>query len=133
MRKKIENLARIERLRKRMHELAQWRLAQVAQEREKLAAAHAEMIEALGEGLMAFGPTAVAGTRRVRGIERELARADIVEKTLEKRTLDEGQLAKLADQRLEAARDAWQGQLDRRKLEELIEASLSPISGPHKP
>jgi hypothetical protein len=69
----------------------------------------------------------------VRGIEQDLARADIVEKALEKHTLDEGRLAKLADQRLEAAREVWQGELDRRGLEELIEASLRPPPGPRKP
>ena len=133
MRRKIESLARIERLRRRMHELAKWRLQLVAQERERLVTAHAEMVEALGEGLMAFGPASVAGTRRVRGIEQELARTDIVEKTLEKRTLDEGRLAKLADQRLEAAREVWQGELDRCGLEELIEASLKSVPGSRKP
>ena len=133
MRRKIESLARIERLRRRMHELAKWRLQLVTQERERLETAREEMIEALGEGLLSFGPAAAAGTRRVRGIEQQLARADVIEKSLEQRTLDEGRLAKLADRRLEAARDVWQGELDKRGLEELIEASLARNTGPHKP
>ena len=61
MRRKIERLERIERLRKRLHELSAWRLAVVTQEREKLATAHAEMVEALGDGLMAYGPASAAG------------------------------------------------------------------------
>jgi len=132
LRHKIETLARIERLRKRMHEMAQWRLAVVVAEREKLSSAHAEMIEALGDGLMAFGPASVAGTRRLRGIEREMALADVTEKDLEQRTLEEGRLAKLADRCLGAAREALRGQVERRSLEELIEATLRCGSGPHK-
>jgi hypothetical protein len=133
LRRKIERLARIERLRKSMHEMAKWRQAAAAVEREKLNAAHAEMLEALGEGLMAYGPPAVAGTRRVRGIEREIARAGAVERDLEKRRLEEGRLAKLADISLSSAREVWRGQVERRSLEELIEATLRPDTGSRKP
>jgi hypothetical protein len=133
LRRKIERLARIERLRRRMHELAQWRLAIVAQEREMLATAHAEMIVALGEGLMAYGPQAAAGARRVRGLETEMTRVGAVEKDLEKQTLDDGRLAKLADRYLEGARDAWREKSDRRTLEELIESTIASASGPRKP
>ena len=132
MRQKVERLARIERLQKRMHEMARWRLAVVALEREKLTSDHAEMIEALSQGLMAYGAPAAAGTRRVRGIERELARAHVVEKDMEKRTLEAGRLAKLADRCLDTARDALRNEVDRRSLEELIEATLRPDTGSHK-
>jgi hypothetical protein len=131
--RKIERLQRIERLRRRLHEMSAWRLARVQWEREKLSAAHAEMIEALGEGIMAYGPLSQAGTRRVRAIERELAIADVVEKDLEKHTLEDGRLAKLADRFLAAAREAWQDDEERRSLEELIEATLAPRSGSRKP
>jgi hypothetical protein len=129
----MESLARIERLRRRMHELAKWRLQLLAQERERLTTAHEEMIQALGEGLLAFGPAAAAGSRRVRGIEQELARAEVVEKTLEQRSLDAGRLAKLADLRLEAARGVWEDALERRGLEELIEASIANPQASRKP
>ena len=133
MRQKIETLARIERLRRRMHELAQWRLARVARERETLVAAHAQMIAALCDGLMAYGPPAAAGSRRVRAMELELARVNVVEKDMEQHTLDEGRLAKLADISLAAARGTWRDQVDRRSLEELIEVSVIQGSGPRKP
>ncbi len=132
MRRKIERLERIERLRRRLHELSKWRLALVAQEREKLAATHAEMIEALGEGLMAYGPASVAGTRRVRAIERELAIADVIEKDLERRALDDGRLATLADRSLDAARDEWRDGQERRSLEELIEATVATDTASRK-
>ena len=133
MRRKIERLERIERLRKRLHELSAWRLAVVTQEREKLAATHAEMIEALGDGLMAYGPVSAAGTRRVRAIERELAVAGVIEKNLEKRALDDGRLAKLADRYLDAARDEWREGQERRSLEELIEATVAADPASRKP
>jgi hypothetical protein len=125
LRRKIERLMRIERLRKQMHEMSTWRLAVVAQEREKLAASHAEMIEALGVGLMAFGPLAAAGTRRVRAIERELTAADLVEKEMGQRVLEAGRLAKLADRSLGAARGAWREKNERSVLEELIDVSVA--------
>ncbi len=133
MQRKVEQLRRIERLRKRLHEMSAWRLAKLQWEREKLASAHAEMIEALGDGLMAYGPLSQAGTRRVRSIEREIAHAGVIEKDLERRTLDEGRLAKLADRFLAVAREAQRDDMERRSLEDLIEATLAPRSGSRKP
>jgi hypothetical protein len=133
LRGKIKRMERIERLRRRMQEMSAWRLAAAAQEREKLAAAHAGMLEALAEGLMAFGPAAAAGTRRVRSIERELALAGAAEKDLEKRALDDGRLAKLADRSLTAAREAWRDDLERRSLQDLIDAMLAVAPASRKP
>jgi hypothetical protein len=133
LKEKIERLVRIERLKKRMHEIAVWRQAAATQEKDKLNAAHAEMIEAMGDGLMAYGPPAAIGARKVRGIERQLARVEAVEKHLTERALEEGRLAKLADRWLDSARDARREVLDRRSLEELVEATLKPDSGSRKP
>jgi hypothetical protein len=133
MQRKIERLERIERLRKRLHELSTWRLAVVTQEREKLATAHKEMIEAMGEGLMAFGPASVAGTRRVRRIETEMAQAGTVEKAMEKQVLDDGRMAKLAEGSLDTAREAYRDKQERRSLEELIEATIATGTASHKP
>ena len=130
---KIKRLERIERLKKRMHEIALWRRAAAAQERDKLGAAHAEMIEALsGDGLMAYGPPAAIGARRVRGIERQIARVEAVEKELAGRALEEGRLAKLADRWLDSARGARREMIERRSLEELVDATLRPDTGSHK-
>ncbi len=128
MKRKIERLERIERLRKQLHELSSWRLAVVAQEREKLTAEHKEMIEAMGEGLMAFGPASMAGTRRVRRIETELAQASVVEKTLEKQALDDGRLAKLAEGSLDTARETYRDSQERRSLEDMIDATIASAS-----
>lgn len=133
MRSKLEQLQRIERLRRRLQEMSAWRLARLQWERERLAVNHAEMIEALGEGLMAFGPLSEAGTRRVRAIEREMAVAGSIEREMEKRALDDGRLAKLADSRLAAVRAAWDDEVARRSLEELIEATLAAPTASRKP
>ncbi len=133
MRRKIEQLERIERLRKRLHELSTWRLAVVAQEREKLETAHKEMIEAMGEGLMAYGPASVAGTRRVRRTETELAQAGTVERAMEKRALDDGRLAKLAEGSLDTARETYRDKQERRSLEDLIDATVAAGTASRKP
>jgi hypothetical protein len=133
MKRKIKQLERIERLRRQIHELSSWRLTMVTRERERLANDHAEMLEALGEGLMAYGAPSAAGTRRVRSIEQELAIANAIEKNLEKRALDDGRLAKLAEGSLEAARDTHRDKLERRSLEDLIESSIAADTASRKP
>jgi hypothetical protein len=132
VRRKIERLAKIERLRKRLHEMSAWRLARVQYERKKLSVAHAEMMEALGGDFIAYGPLSQVATRRVRTLESEMAVAHVVEKTLEQRTLDEGRQAKLANRVLAAAREDLREVTERRSLEELIEATIKPPSASRK-
>lgn len=127
----IDNLRRIERLRKRLADLSAWRLAKVTYERGKLASAHEEMLNALGEGLMAWGPPSAAGNRRVRALERELTATGEIEKDLARRALDDGRLAKLAEGRLDVVSAAWREMQERKSLEELIEATVKS-SGPRK-
>jgi hypothetical protein len=131
--RKINQAARIERLRRRLHEVSAWRLAKVAHEREELAVAHAGMIEALGEGIMSYGPASLAGTRRVRRIERELAIAKVIEKDLESRALADGRLAKLAEGHHAHLRETRQAEVERRSLEDLIEATLAAGQASRKP
>jgi hypothetical protein len=133
VRDKLEQMRRIERQRRRLQEMSAWRLARQQWENRKLADDHAGMIEALGEGLMAFGPLSEAGTRRLRKIEREMAQAQAIEKQMEARALDDGRLAKLADRRLNALREAAREGEERRSLEELIEATITAASAPRKP
>ena len=132
MKRALDNLQRIERLRKHLADLSAWRLAAQIHERTKLETAHEAMLKALGDGLMAWGPPSAAGNRRVRSLERDLAATANLEKDLAQRALDDGRLAKLADRRLEALRAAWNEAQDRKSLEELIEATIK-TTGPHKP
>lgn len=127
----IDNLRRIERLRKRLADLSAWRLAKVTYERGKLASAHEAMLNALGEGLMAWGPPSAAGNRRVRALERELTATGEIEKDLARRALDDGRLAKLAEGRLDVVSATWREMQERKSLEELIEATVKS-SGPRK-
>ena len=131
MKRTIDNLQRIERLRKRLADLSAWRLAKLTYERDKLVTAHEEMLTALGDGLMAWGPPSAAGNRRVRALERELAATDSIEKDLARRAFDDGRLAKLAEDRLDTVSAAWRETQERKSLEELIEATVI-ASGPHK-
>ncbi len=136
MKRAIDQLKRIERIRKRLADLSAWRLARLTHERQRLETTHSEMLNALGEGLMAFGPPSLAGTRRVRALEQEMAATQVHEKLLAARALDDGRLAKLAEGRLDTVRAAWRETLDRKSLEELIDATISKsdsLTGPRKP
>jgi hypothetical protein len=131
--RRIGRLQRIEKLRRQLHEASSWKLAALTQEREKLAAAHAQMIEALGEGLMAYGPASAAGARRVRRIELELQIAGKLEKDLEAHTLAQGRMAKLAEGSLDVARAKYRDGRERRSLEELIDATVAVAPVSRKP
>ena len=54
-------------------------------------------------------------------------------RTLEQRALDDGRLAKLAERTLDAAREAWRDGVERRSLEELIDATLAAATASRKP
>jgi len=128
----IDQLKRVERIRKRLADLSAWRLARLNHERLMLETTREEMLAALGDGLMAYGPPSLAGTRRVRAIERDMAAADLKQQGLAQQALDDGRLAKLAEGRLDTVSAAWREILERKSLEELIEATIKG-SGPRKP
>lgn len=132
MKSKVEQLKRIERLRKRLHELSTWKHSMMAQERDKLASAHAAMVTALGDGIMSYGELSVAGTRRVRQIERELAVASALTRELESRALADGRMAKLAESSLDTARETWRDASERKSLLDLIDASVASGTGSRK-
>ena len=134
MKSKVDKLKRIEKLQKRMHDLSRWRLATLARERDALATAHSQMLEALGEGLMSFGGAAAAGTRRIRSLELEMVRADLTYETQAKETFDRAVRSKTAERALDSARTEHRHELEKKSLSELIEWSLqSRDSGSHKP
>ena len=82
---------------------------------------------------MAYGPASLAGTRRVRAIDREIVAAQERETTLGKQALEQGRLAKLADVSLDAAREAYREGAERRGLEELIDATIAAATASRKP
>jgi hypothetical protein len=130
----IEKLKRIERLQKRLHDLSVWKLTHLAEERDKLSVAHADMIRALGEGLLSFGAAASAGTRRIRSIEMEINAARAAHAAQAKRALENGARSKLAEKVVERAEDDNRRDVEKKTLAELIEWSLqASISGSRKP
>jgi hypothetical protein len=132
MKERMDRLRRIERLQKQMHDLAVWRLTSVARERERLTREHSQMIEAMSEGLMAYGGPAAAGARRVRALERDLGIARDLEANLERKQIEQGARAKLADRAAGAARNEYREALEKKSLEELIASALSMPSASRK-
>ena len=132
MTRKLEQLQRIERIRKQLADLSAWKLGRIEAERRQLEATHAQMLDALGDGLMAYGPASLAGTRRVRALEREMAASDALQRDLARKALDDGRLAKLAEERLDTLRAAERETLERKSLEELIDMTMRD-TGSRKP
>ena len=133
MKKKLDKMERIERLQRRLHDLSVWRLAALGRERDKLASAHVEMLDALGSGLLAFGQPAAAGTRRIRALEVEIAVANRGYDEQAKRSFEHGVRSKLADRAREAAAAEFRADVEKRTLSELIDWSLrQPNSGSRK-
>ena len=134
MKKRLDKLKRIDRLQRRLHDLSVWRLATLARQKEQLTNTHLEMLDAVGSGLLAFGPPAAAATRRIRRLEVEIEVAKGGYEEQAKRSLEQGVRSRLADRACEAAAADLRADLEKRPLLELIEWSLQrPTSGSHKP
>jgi len=124
MKRRLEALARIGKLRKQLHELASWRLAQIGQRRDGLVDDERAMWEAMGEGLSAYGATAEAALRRIRRVEAEIAAAEAAYAAQSRQAFKEGARAKLAE-RAHGELDAkYRDQNERKALAELIEHAL---------
>lgn len=124
MKKRLDKLRRIDRLQRRLHDQSVWRLASLGQQRDLLTSAHLEMLDAMGSGLLAFGPPAAAATRRIRALEVEIAAAQSGYDEQAKRSLEQGVRSRLADRAREAAAAELRTDLEKRTLSELIEWSV---------
>ena len=134
MKARLEKLKRIERLQKQLHDLSRWKLTHLAEQRERLATAHIEMIQALGEGLLSFGGAAAAATRRIRSLELEISAAEVEHAAQVKQTFAQGARSKMAEHVVERAEEAHRREVDKRSLNELIEQSVQRSQqGSHKP
>ena len=133
MKKRLEKLMRIERLQRRLHDLSVWRLTALGQQRDQLTNAHVEMLDAVGTGLLAFGPPAAAATRRIRALEVEIAVVKGGYEEQAKRSFEQGVKSRLADRAREGAAADLRADLEKRTLSELIDWSLQqPPSGSRK-
>jgi S-methylmethionine-dependent homocysteine/selenocysteine methylase len=124
MKKRLDGLRRIERVQRQLNDLATWRLAALVRARESLEDNHREMLEAVGRDIASYGPLAVAATRRIRAIERQIDQAAAEHKSQSRAALDQAARAKLADQAVGAADARYRAQRERKDLAELIERSL---------
>jgi hypothetical protein len=130
----LEKLKRIARLQKRLHELSSWRLGVLNRRCDDLAGDRFEMLEALGDGWMAFGAPAAAGTRRVRALEVDLAaaRADCDARAAEAR--EQGARLRQSERAVAAAAARCRAATERRDLAASIEGTLHRRpSVPRKP
>jgi hypothetical protein len=124
VKKRLDKLRRIDRLQRLLHDQSGWRLASLGQQRDLLTSAHLEMLDAMGSGLLAFGPPAAAATRRIRALEVEIAAAQSGYDEQAKRSLEQGVRSRLADRAREAAAAELRTDLEKRTLSELIEWSV---------
>lgn len=134
MKSRLDKLKRIERLQKQLHDLSVWKLSNLAEQRDKLAVAHVEMIQALGEGLLAFGGAAAAATRRIRSLEVEMTETNAAHAAQAKQAFAQGARSKLAEQVVGRARAEYRRETEKKSLAELIEQSVqSSVTGSRKP
>ncbi len=134
MKKRLDKLKRIETLQRRLHDLSVWRLTHMAQQRDQLASAHSEMIDALGAGLLSFGGAAAAATRRIRAIEVEMATARSVYESQAKHAKDHGVRSRMAERAVESAAAQYRTEVEKKSLAELIDWTLQASnSGSRKP
>ncbi len=125
MKRRLEALARIGKLRKQLHELAAWRLAQIGRRRDGLVEDERAMWRAMGEGLCRLRRRrpkracgASAGSKRRSPPPRPPtppSRATL---------FSEGARAKLAERAHEGLEAKYRDQQQRKALAELIERSL---------
>ena len=124
MKRRLEALARIGKLRKQLHELASWRRAQIGQRRDGRVDDERAMWEAMGEGLSAYGATAEAAMRRIRRVEAEIAAAEAAYAAQSRQAFKEGARAKLAERAHDELDAKYRDQSERKALAELIEHAL---------
>jgi len=133
LKKRLDKLKRIDRLQRHLHDLSVWRLAALGRQRDQLANTHLEMLDAVENGLLAFGRPAAAANRRIRALEVEIATAKGSYEEQAKRSLEQGVRSRLADRAREGAAADLRADVEKRTLLELIEWSLQrPNSGSHK-
>jgi hypothetical protein len=124
MKRRLEVLSRIGKVRKELHELASWRLAQIGRRRDGLLEDRRAMWAAMGEGLSAYGAPAEAALRRIRRLETEIAAAEAAYAAQSRHAFKEGARAKLAERAYDGLEAKYRDQTERKALAELIEHAL---------
>ncbi len=76
MKKRVDSLARIEKLASQMHDLGRWRLSAIEQEQASLSDDLRAIFEALESSDLADGAHAKLSARRIRALQKRLDMLD---------------------------------------------------------
>ncbi len=96
MKKRVDSLARIEKLASQMHELGRWRLSAIEQEQASLSDDLRAIFLALESGDLAYGAQAKLGVRRIRALQKRLDTLERESERLSHTARQHGIRAKLA-------------------------------------
>ncbi len=124
MKKRVDSLARIERLASQMHELGRWRLSAIEQEQACLSDDLRAIFLALESGDLAYGAQAKLGVRRIRALQKRLDTLERESERLNHTARQHGIRAKLAGQAVEAADKVYRDREARKELADIAERAL---------
>ena len=124
MKKRVDLLARIEKLASQMHELGRWRLSAIEQEQASLSDDLRAIFLALESGDLAYGAQAKLGVRRIRALQKRLDTLERESERLSHTARQHGIRAKLAGQAAEAADKVYRDREARKELADIAERAL---------
>ena len=124
MKKRVDSLARIEKLASQMHELGRWRLSAIEQEQASLSDDLRAIFLALESGELAYGVQAKLGVRRIRALQKRLDTLERKSERLSHTARQHGIRAKLAGQAAEAADKVYRDREARKELADIAERAL---------
>jgi hypothetical protein len=124
MKKRVDSLARIEKLASQMHDLGRWRLSAIEQEQASLSDDLRAVFEALETGDLAYGPQAKFSVRRIRALQKRLDALEHESTRLSHAAKEHGIRAKLAGRAAEVADKVYREREARKELAEIVERAL---------
>jgi hypothetical protein len=125
MRERRKSLARIQLLQDQLHKLSAWKLAALDQQRVALLEAQKATIEAIDRDAFSSGVLTENGTRRLRGIDRQIDAVMAQQATQARLALEQGARARLIERIVDRADAAYRTHQERIDLSEAIERSIS--------
>lgn len=124
MKKRVDSLARIEKLASQMHDLGRWRLSAIEQEQASLSDDLRAIFVALESSDLADGAHAKLSARRIRALQKRLDTLARKSERLTHASKQHGIRAKLAGQAAEAAGKVYRDREARKELADVAERWL---------
>jgi hypothetical protein len=124
MKKRVDSLARIERLASQMRDLGRWRLSAIEQEQASLGDDLRAIFEVLESGDLAYGAQAKLGARRIRAVQKRIDMLERESERLSDVAKVHGIRAKLAGKAAQAADKAYREREARKELADIVERAL---------